>query len=61
VEMNRFDTEKKEWRTLKSNGTNIEPRRNHSADFVGKDLVIFGGIGRRGNFLNDFLTYNISK
>ena len=59
--MSKYDTEKREWKNMKSNGVNIEPRRNHIADFIGKELVIFGGIGKSGNFLNDFIAYNISN
>ena len=45
---------------LKTNGIVPEPRRAHAADFVGRNLVIIGGIGKKGKLLNDFVSFNIS-
>jgi hypothetical protein len=39
----------------------VKPRRSHAADFLGRNLIIIGGIGKRGDFLNDFITFNTSK
>jgi hypothetical protein len=46
---------------LKSHGVILEPRRSHAADFLGRNLIIVGGIGKRGKFLNDIAVFNTSK
>lgn len=59
--MHKYDIESKSWKILKSNGLSIEARRSHAADFIGRNLIIIGGIGKRGKYLSDFVAFNISN
>lgn len=58
--MHKYDIEKKVWKVLKTNGILPEPRRSHAADFVGRSLIIIGGVGKKGKLLNDLIAFNIS-
>lgn len=60
-ELHRYDIESKTWKILKANGFSCAPRRSHAADFIGRNLVIVGGIGSREQYLSDFVAFNTSN
>ena len=54
-----FDTEKLEWTLVEVGHPQPKPRRRHSAIFVSKCLVMFGGFD--GEFFNDLNVMDMSK
>lgn len=55
-----FDPNRMEWKTLKTLGI-IEGRRNHAAAVVDRTMVVYGGINRYGDYLNDVYGLNLRK
>ncbi len=51
-----FDFEERRWARVDTT-CNPEPRRRHSAAFIGRTMVMFGGFD--GNFFNDFSMINV--
>lgn len=50
-----------EWKNAKTYGEFIEPRRNHIAAIVGKNMILHGGVAGNGLYLSDLVTLNFSK
>lgn len=55
----KFSVQNHEWKRVRTTGEPIEPRRNHSAVIIGKNMVVYGGIDTNGNSLNDVKALNL--
>lgn len=53
--------ESHEWNYVKCSGEFIEPRRHHTAVIVGKHLLVHGGIGSTGEYLDDLKCLDLGK
>lgn len=54
-----FNTERQEWKVMKTTGDMYEPRRNHTATTVGRSIVIHAGVGVKGTCISDFIALNV--
>jgi len=50
-----------EWTEIVPEGLPCEPRRYHSACMIGSQLVIYGGINGRQQYLSDLIALNLGK
>jgi hypothetical protein len=49
------------WRSIRTLGEYVEPRRNHTATVVGKHLIVSGGLNSKGTFLDDIFALDLGK
>jgi hypothetical protein len=47
------------WKTVKPKGISPVPRRYHSAVVVGATMLMYGGQGESGEFVNDLIELNL--
>ena len=55
-----FNTEKCEWKYIKTSGEVIEARRNFDSVVIGKSLVVYGGVNDYGRYLNELWELNLA-
>lgn len=54
-------TEGMEWRQMDTSGPAVTMRRYHSADIVGKHMLIYGGLSEKNGFLGDLVLLNMKN
>jgi len=57
---NYFSVENGFWKNMRLQGDIMQPRRNHSATIVGRNMVVIGGINNRGIALSDLWQLDLS-